>query len=1508
MKTPHLRNTCVRYAVTALVGAALGTSALPCYAEATQATRAGAVELVDRAAGNAHLRAATRDVGGFVVEGFAPDAAPESTLGVPGRTKGPGVGAFVPFFPATYSDPFVVEGAGVRVVLRATGAAGAAAEVSDGKIIYRSAYELTDSVHAVDGGRTEELLLLHSEQAPTRFDYEILSVDGATRVEIHRGGVRFTDDAGRGLEIEPPWVMDARGERRDGAVRWVLGKQSADGVRRLRLVLRPGGLEYPLAIDPSWTTTGSMGRGHSGHSATLLQNGKVLVAGGFFADALSSAEIYDPTTGYWSDTGNLITGRTGHTATLLTNGKVLIVGGTATAGPPAPFASAEIYDPATGLWSTTGSMATARIEHTATLLPSGKVLVAGGYSGTTLSTFASAEIYDPATGSWSAATSMGSARSQHTATLLPNGKVLVVGGFNNGARASAEVFDPTTNGGAGSWTGTDSLRTARRFHSAVLLATGKVLVMGGDNTSVELASSEVYDPSAGTWRSTGSLTTARTGFSTSLLPNGTVLVAGGYSNATSLASVEIYDPAASSGAGSWSSGTSLASARIGHSGTLLPSGKVLVAGGHQFYALASSEVYDPVWASWTDTGSVIFTRHSHTLTLLPNGKVLMAGGHTGGTSGTTLLDCELYDPATGAWSSTGSMLARRSSHLATLLPTGKVLVFGGYSGTTHLNSAELYDPASGTWSTTASLSIVRSTPVLTMLADGRVLVTGGRNSGATVATAEIYNPDTGLWTNAASMAGAREGHTATLLPSGKVLVAAGFQTPGPGRITSAELYDPISNTWTSTGSVATPRSGHTATLLPDGTVLVAGGYGNAGAGRLSSAERYDPAGNNGAGSWTGAGTMLEARHEHTATLLLNGTVLMAGGENPYNSSSLSTELYDPQTRLWVNTTFLWPSYGVRTTLLPNGKVLAAAGVDSSYHPEAQLYDSNLGFADTWRPALTSVTSPLVLGNAVEASGSQFKGLSEASGGNTYNGSSNYPIVRLRSLANGQTRTLELDPAEGWSDTSFTSLPVSDFPQGYALATVFTNGIPSVGQFVLVTDGSCNDVFELSAASHVRLESAGTATITVTHTAGCAATVAYSTANNTAVSGSDYTATSGTLSFAAGEISKTFAVPIVDDALVEGEETVEIRLTSPSAGAVLGQRRRAILTIVDDDDFGTLAFSAASYSAGEAAGTTTVTVNRTGGAEGTVTVPWTAATNTATVGTDVTGTTGGTLTFGPGVTSATFTLAIAGDTTGEGNESVHLSLGAPAGGAQLGLRRRAILTIVDDDVPTTGFSFSAASFTNTEGGSATITVTRTSSTTAQNVTVSTSDNGTAVAGSDYTSTSTVVSFAVGQTSRTVGVPILGDTVSEGDESVNLTLSSPTSGGTLGAQRRAVLTITDNDSFGFVEFANYVVTVNEASATATITVRRVGGLSGTVDVTYQTSNQSAKAGGDYTGVGPTTLTLLPGQASATFTVPILNDTTVEGIEGVNLTLTNPTGGAQLGGISRSVLLILDDEVVR
>ena len=356
----------------------------------------------------------------------------------------------------------------------------------------------------------------------------------------------------------------------------------------------------------------------------------------------------------------------------------------------------------------------------------------------------------------------------------------------------------------------------------------------------------VYAQTPGpSWSFTGNLNTVRGSLTATQLPNGKVLVTGGLGSGPFIDSAELYDPVT----GTWRFTGTLQTPRVFlHTATMLLNGKVLVAGGgdRDGNDINGAELYDPATETWTPTGNLAVARHSHTATLLPNGKVLVAGG--GDTDGGNTDSAELYDPVTGNWSITGSLHTTRGRHTATLLTDGRVLVAGGTDGfIPSLHSCELYDPNTGTWSVTGSLKTDRALFTATLLGNGNVLVTGGETHHCSFGgcgfsmvtnTSELYNPATGTWSFAGFL-GHRSSHTATLLQDGRVLVAGGANFNASNAqtlvfLSSTDLYDPATGNWTNTASLNLPRVSHTATLLTNGKVLVAGA-GN------GTAELYDTA-------------------------------------------------------------------------------------------------------------------------------------------------------------------------------------------------------------------------------------------------------------------------------------------------------------------------------------------------------------------------------------------------------------------------------------------------------------------------------------------------------------------------------------------------------------------------------------------------------------------------------------------------------------------------------------------
>jgi hypothetical protein len=809
------------------------------------------------------------------------------------------------------------------------------------------------------------------------------------------------------------------------------------------------------------------------HTATLLNNGKILIVGGIspvtggFAST-DRAELFDPATGAFTPVPGMTSPRDSHTATLLPNGKVLIAGGLLRTvnGNITYLNTAELFDPATGTFASIASMGSARQLHTATLLRNGKVLIVGGDKTSVDGTLNTAELFDPATATF---TSLGlgrlsEPRSSHTATLLPSGKILIAGGYHlEGpfafANITAEIFDPVS----GSFTSLApaTMTVKRQEHTATLLPDGRVLIAGGDGGGSVYNSAELFDPMSGTFTAvTAPMTSPRAIHTATLLPNGKVLLAGGYNGLgiqTAYSNTaEVFDPAS----GTFMSllPNTMTSARALHTATLMADGRVLLVGGFSGSAVsATAEVADFSAGTFTSLpATMTVVRYYHTATLLSNGKVLIAGGSF--DTGTA----ELFDPISGAFTSTSNtMTSSRFTPTATLLPNGKVLIAGGLTANVPTDTAELFDPDSSTFAALPPMTSPRDLHTATLLPSGKVLITGGWRSGTNLNTAELFDPNSGTFKSLShTMTIERNGHSATLLATGKVLIAGGDAGAAALVTNTAEIFDPVTETFTSLPNTMTvTRANHSATLLPNGKVLIAGGYD--GSSYSDTAELFDPV----SSTFTATPPMNLGRDVHSATLLANGKVLIAGGVYEVSvpvPPSNTAELFDPAlgkfTSLLPNTMNMGRQAHT-ATLLSNGQVLIVGGYTGQIGGitnSAEVFDPGLGFSDTRRPTITSSTDPLVMPASLVLNGSGFRGDAETSAGSPLSSATNYPIVQLMRIDNEQVFFPLSDPATNWSDTTFSSETLgaasTRIPMGRYRVTVFANGIPSV-QKVIAIEGS-----------------------------------------------------------------------------------------------------------------------------------------------------------------------------------------------------------------------------------------------------------------------------------------------------------------------------------------------------------------------------------------------------------------------------------------------------------------------
>jgi Bacterial Ig-like domain (group 2)/Putative Ig domain/Kelch motif/Galactose oxidase, central domain len=939
-----------------------------------------------------------------------------------------------------------------------------------------------------------------------------------------------------------------------------------------------------------WASTSSnMTEARAGHTATLLNNGKVLLAGGS-SSIPNYAELYDPATGTFTPTGSMIAIRFGNTATLLNDGRVLIVGGS-DGNSSVPLATAELYDPATSTFTATGSMSTPRDGSTATLLNNGKVLIAGGNDG--FNSLASVELYDPSTGIFSPTGSMISPRSSPSATQLNNGKVLIVGGSS---LATSELYNPAT----GTFSASGTMATARYGHSATLLNNNKVLILSGFNgISAYLASPELYDVSTGAFTSLTGLTSPFFNHTATLLINGTVLIAGGFDGTNSLSAAQIYDPVSST----FSNTGSMTVGRMSHTATLLDNGEVFVAGGENVVNnggtfVSSAEVYQPNTlappglvsiavtpanpsvlggatqkfvatatfngGSTQTLGSVIWTSSNTSIAVITNDLSNRGSAYVRALTGSATIRAYAGSicGSTALTVSAGPNIVSMRIATFTVGVAGSfdVMAFGvpspTFSETGALPSGVTLDSATGLLSGTPARGsggvypiiltaqngvLPNATQAFTLTVNEAPSFTSASSGaftlgvpGSFTATAYAFPPPTfsesgalppGVTFNTATsvLSGTPLGAvggvyvitftaqngispdgtqtfalTVQQLPAITSVAAKGFTlgVPGTFTVTATGVPPPtfsesgalpagvafngatgvlsgipttfttgdypitftalngvppnatqnfvlsVTN-WVSAGSMTTARTEHTATMLNNGKILIAGGL--AGNNALASAELYDPA----TGMFSATGSMATARYFHTATLVNDGKVLIVGGFSP----SGIAELYDPATGIFRPSGSLNINrYDHTATLLANGTVLIAGGRDLFNDP------GSLASAEVYDPSTETFTA---ISNMTEQR-------------------SEHTATRLNNgkvlIAGGRTSTVS--GATYWSSAELYDPATSTFSATGGMSTLRASHVATLlnDGTVLVTGGGNLQTFWLASAE---LYSPATATFSAT---------------------------------------------------------------------------------------------------------------------------------------------------------------------------------------------------------------------------------------------------------------------------------------------------------------------------------------------------------------------------------------------------------------------------------------------
>jgi hypothetical protein len=970
------------------------------------------------------------------------------------------------------------------------------------------------------------------------------------------------------------------------------------------------------------------------------------------------------------------------------------------------------------------------------------------------------------------------------------------------------------------------------------------------------------------------------------------------------------------------------------------------------------------------------------------GLLYAVGGVAGATEppSAPLNTLEAYHPGTNTWATLPNMSTGREG-LGVAVRGGVLYAIGGTTPSGITNTVEAYYPESEFWAAVAPMVTPRRSFGVGVM-DGKIYVVGGTSDGTaagSLSSVEVYDPTANTWTAGPALPSARRMLAVGVVDG--ILYAVGGQNADGNYLTLVDALDPVAGTWTSKQALPQARAQHVVGVV-DNALYVVGGRnsdGLPGSSFQSSMFLYDPAGVAG-NQWfneaflpqeqIGPTNTQQTQLADLAGASINGIFYVVGGHSTRNSPPLAFANAAVALLLAFTDHLVWDT-GIPAvaSINQNGQARAVATGTTTVAARSgaiRCEDEACGQLTVAAPLAVNdsftmprgttldIDGPGVLANDTLPNFPTVEFLSAPAGFNntgeggftftpapTFTGTVNVNyVVHTPSSGNSNTATVAITvagppvaradeftilqgttltvPAPGLlgNDTvpddaevevlapvpaGLTTSPGGGFtftpPATFAGTVTFRyvahsdtigDSRPATVRIVVTP----LPVLQFSAASYSATETGARATITVKRSGSLTGTVTvdFGVFDGTATSPADYTATPGTLTFPSGTPTRTFTVNIVNDSLSERDETILLGLSAPTGGAILGTLNTALVSIRDNDPAGTLALSPSVLRVAETAGQAALTVRRTGGTVGTVTVQYATINGSAQGGSDFS-ITNGMLTFAPGDTAKTITVPLTNDGVAEGEESFRVVLFGATGNASLGLDRATVtITTVD-----TAVQFSAPTYSVSESAvQATIVVTRTGSRVLPLAVEYEASDGTAVEGTDYEPTSGSVVFPANVASKSFTVRLIRDTVYKPSRTVNLAITAPITLGTAAA----VLTINDDDPKGTVSFAVADSTVSEGGGTALVTVKRTGKLAAGQSVDFWTTDGTAVAGTNYQATA-LTVTFAANETTRIVEIPILDDSAPGGgARSVGLSLGNGTGGAAFAPPTAATLWIVEN----